>query len=139
MSQTTASTFERSLAAGGILLGIAGSLAVWYFNPSTARFFPICPLYALTGLSCPGCGLTRGFHALFHGDIGTALHFNVLLPFYILIFAYVFVSLLLIVWRGRGLSFRLFTPATVYGFLTLSLLFGVLRNLPFYPFTFFSL
>lgn len=132
------STFERVLAAAGILAGSAGAFVVGYFNPSTSNFFPVCPLFTITGLNCPGCGLTRGFHALFHGDILTALQFNLLLPVYLLVFIYIGITLLLIASRGRGLSNKLFTPVSIYGFFIASLVFGVLRNLPFYPFTIFS-
>ena len=39
---------------------------------------PSCPLYAVSGLYCPGCGTLRCLHALTHGDLGAALGFNVL-------------------------------------------------------------
>lgn len=138
MKQEKHSTFERVLAAAGILAGSAGAFVVGYFNPSTSNFFPVCPLFAITGLNCPGCGLTRGFHALFHGDFLTALQFNLFLPVYLLVFFYIGITLFLIVSRGRGLSGKIFTPVSIYGFFIASLVFGVLRNLPFYPFTIFS-
>jgi hypothetical protein len=133
--KNSASTIERILAGVGILAVGAGAFVVAYFNPTTAGFFPVCPLYSLTGINCPGCGLTRGFHALFHGDVLTALHFNALLPIYAFIIGFMFVSMFLIVVRGRGLSWRIFPPSAMYGFLVLSLVFFVFRNLPFYPFT----
>ncbi|MFT7838757.1 DUF2752 domain-containing protein [Saccharothrix sp. BKS2] len=37
---------------------------------------PPCPLYALTGIQCPACGSTRMVHALLHGDLVAAWHFN---------------------------------------------------------------
>ena len=40
---------------------------------------PPCPLRALTGLYCPGCGSTRTLHALLHGDLATAMAMNPLL------------------------------------------------------------
>ncbi len=128
------STVERALAGAGILAITTGAVAVGYFNPAATKFFPACPFHALTGLDCPGCGLTRGVHALFQGDIWTALHFNALLPVYLLVFLYLFASLGLILIRGRGLKFRLFSPRVLYGFLALTLVFSVVRNLPFYPF-----
>jgi len=131
----SASAIERVFAGAGILTVGAGTFVVGYFNPTTAGFFPVCPLYSLTGIHCPGCGLTRGFHALFHGDVLTALHFNALLPVFALVFGFLFVSLVLIAVRGRGLSWRIFPPASLYGFLILAAAFFVLRNLPFYPFT----
>lgn len=129
---------ERVLAGLVILAGLAGILLVRFYNPGTNAFFPDCPLRELSGLNCPGCGLTRGFHALFHGDVLAALQFNLLLPLYLLFFGYLFVSLALVVGRGRGLSFKVFTPITVYGFVIVSLIFAVLRNLPVYPFNLFA-
>jgi hypothetical protein len=128
------SIVERILAGVGILTATTGVVAVTYFNPATTGFFPVCPFHALTGLNCPGCGLTRGFHAVSHGDVLSALHFNALIPFYFLFFLYLFVSLALILFRGRGLKFRTFSPRVIYGFLALTLVFSVVRNLPFYPF-----
>jgi hypothetical protein len=132
---TKFSVTERVFAGAGILTIGAGASLVAYFNPTTAGFFPVCPLYSLTGSHCQGCGLTRGFHALFHGDVITALHYNALLPVFAFLFAFIFISLILIVWRGRGLSWRIFPPSAMYGFLVLAAAFFVLRNLPFYPFT----
>ncbi len=129
------SVIERILAGAGILAAAAGAFVVVYFNPVTAGFFPVCPLHALTGLNCPGCGLTRGFHALFHGDVLGALHFNALLPVYLLIFVYLFVSMLSVAARGRGLSFNIFRPNLIWSFLIIALVFGVVRNFPVYPFT----
>ena len=138
-SNTKFSNTERVLAAAGILAATTGVFVVNYFNPTTAGFFPVCPLYATTGLSCPGCGLTRGFHALFHGDILDALHFNALLPVYLFIGIYLYVALGLIVVRGRGLPFNIFKPYLLWGFLIVSLCFGIVRNLPFFPFTLLAL
>ncbi len=126
---------ERLFAGAGILIVGAGAFIVGHFNPTTAGFFPVCPLYYLTGIHCPGCGLTRGFHALFHGDVLTALHFNALLPIYAFVFGFLVVSMFLIAVRGRGLSWKIFPSSAMYGFLVLAAAFFVLRNLPFYPFT----
>jgi hypothetical protein len=135
LSNQKSSTFERVIAVSGIAVIGAGAFVVGYFNPTTAGFFPVCPLHALTGLNCPGCGLTRGFHALFNGDVLTALHFNAMLPIYAFVLLYLLASMILIVVRGRGLSWLIFPPAALYGFLFVVAAFFILRNLPFYPFT----
>jgi hypothetical protein len=125
---------HRVAAAAGVV-GMAGGFgAVAYFDPVNAGFFPVCPLYTLTGFACPGCGLTRAFHSLFHGDVLQALDHNALLPVFAFVIGYFFVSLTLSAVRGRGLSFRIFHPKLVFVFLVVGLVFGVVRNIPTYPF-----
>ena len=126
---------QRISAAASIVAMIGGAVVVWYFNPSNVNFLPVCPLYSMTGIACPGCGLTRGFHALFHGDVLTALDYNALLPFYALIFSYFFASLVFVVFKGRGLSINIFRPKLIWSFLAISLVFAIVRNLPVYPFS----
>ena len=130
-----ASHTERAFAGVAAAAMAAGAAAVWYFDPTKTGLFPVCPLYSMTGFACPGCGLTRGFHALLHGDILTALDFNAMLPFFGLLIGFGFVSLVFFVLRGRKMSLNLLHPTGLYVFLVVLLVFGVTRNLPWYPFT----
>lgn len=124
------------MAAGLAAAGVAvGSAVVALNDPSRATFFPVCPLLQFTGFACPGCGLTRGFHALFHGDVVTALDFNLLLPIWAVLFAWIFVSLVLTAISGRGLKMPAMSGRTVWIVASVLLTFGVLRNLPWHPFT----
>ncbi len=41
---------------------------------------PVCPMAALTGRPCPGCGLTRATLALLHGHLVEGLRFHPLAP-----------------------------------------------------------
>ena len=127
---------ERVLAAAGAGAIVTGAGVVGYFNPTKVGFYPVCPLYALTGFACPGCGLTRGFHALFHGDVVTAIDHNALLPFFAVLVGFGFIALVYFAIRGRRFPVNLLHPKALYGFLFLLLAFGVTRNLPWYPFTF---
>ena len=133
--KSLSSTLERALALACLAGMSALAFVVWFFNPSTAGFFPVCPLLSLTGLACPGCGMTRGLHALVHGELLTALDYNLLLPGILFFFGYLFVSLFLTTLRGRGLDFKIFNEKVLWGFFSFALLFTVLRNLPFYPFS----
>lgn len=130
-----ASVTQRTIAAAGVTAMTGGAAFVAYFDPSKAGFFPVCPLFALTGLACPGCGMTRGFHSLFHGDIISAIDFNALVPVWAVIFGYVFVSLALMAVRGKGLPIWPTNPRFLWAFMIVLLTFGVLRNIPLYPFT----
>ncbi|MGI8812387.1 MAG: DUF2752 domain-containing protein [Pyrinomonadaceae bacterium] len=125
----------RSLAAAGVAVCVAGAAAVWYFDPSSSNFFPVCPLYSLTGYACPGCGLTRGFHALFHGDILTALDYNALIPMFAGFLGYLFLSMFLVAVRGRGLTMGKMNGPLLWMVFGLLLVFGVARNIPAYPFS----
>lgn len=125
----------RAFAGLGAAAMIGGGAAVWYFDPARANFFPACPLYTTTGFACPGCGMTRGFHALFHGDVVTALDFNALIPIALLFFGYIFFSLISVTVRGRGLLLGNWNLVLLWGTFGLLVVFGILRNLPYYPFT----
>jgi hypothetical protein len=123
------------MAAAGLAAVTFGSAIVWYFDPSRFNLFPVCPLYTYTGFACPGCGLTRGFHALFHGDVLTALDLNALIPLWVVVFGFVVVSLFSLAARGKALVRLERVPGFVSALLVLLVVFGVVRNLPFYPFT----
>lgn len=126
---------ERTFAAAGVLATTAGATFIWYFNPSNVNFLPVCPLYSMTGFACPGCGLTRGFHALFHGDFLTALDYNALIPGFAVVLGFLFLSMLSVTVRGRGFGISMLSPKLLTGVLVVLLVFGVVRNLPMYPFS----
>ena len=113
------------------LLGIAG--AVFFLNPATHQFYPVCQFHRLTGLNCPGCGMTRALYALLHGELAAALRDNAL---------FVFVLGALAIrsgWFGannlRGRATGEFFPAKwLWPLLAVALVFTVLRNLPAFAF-----
>ena len=70
----------RLAALAGALLLPFGIAALFFLDPVETPFFPRCPLHALTGLQCPGCGTARALHAALHGRFAEALRFNAALP-----------------------------------------------------------
>ena len=54
-----------------MILLVFGILVVFIFDVN-------CVFKSITGLPCPGCGLTRGFRSLFSGHIIDAFNYNVL-------------------------------------------------------------
>ena len=73
--------------AGIICLLLSGVFAASALLPlpasSTGRIAhlpSVCLFYHLTGLPCPGCGLTRSFVCLGHGHLRDSLHWHPLGP-----------------------------------------------------------
>ncbi len=64
------------IVLGAVALGVGA--VIFFFNPTTHAFYPVCKFHQLTGLNCPGCGATRAFYALLHGNFSTALRDNAL-------------------------------------------------------------
>ena len=58
---------------------IFGGIILYNLNPTQYWFMPQCPFKQITGLSCPGCGIQRAIHALMHGEIKDAIHYNLFL------------------------------------------------------------
>ena len=54
----------------------AATLVVALVDPNERGHYPLCPILALTGFYCPGCGGLRAVHALAHGDLAAALGLN---------------------------------------------------------------
>jgi len=120
-------TAFAAIVLGATVLG-AGAV-VFFFNPSTHGFYPVCLFHKLTDWNCPGCGGTRSVYALLHGNFQVALKDNAL-----------FVVLLAAA-GARGIWFAAkifrrqpagqFLPAkTLWAVLAIATVFTVLRNLP---------
>lgn len=64
---------KRLLPAAGALVLLA---ALSVFDPAETALFPPCLIRLYTGVSCPGCGATRAFHALLHLRLEEAWRLN---------------------------------------------------------------
>ena len=75
-------------------------LASVVFKPGAAGpsddYFTVCGFKNMTGLPCPGCGLTHSFCALGKGDLPSAFAFNALGPLLFLALAVTWVRALLV-------------------------------------------
>ncbi|MFG2457319.1 DUF2752 domain-containing protein [Streptomyces sp. NPDC048523] len=116
---------------GGILAAVAGAFAyVGTVDPNQPGHYPVCPLYRITGLYCPGCGGLRSAHAFVHGDFLAALQANAPAVLGYLAFAVLWTVWVVRTARGRPLKLGL-GPVHLWTAGTLLLVFTVVRNLPF--------
>jgi hypothetical protein len=136
----TAATIERTGRRPWLLplgVALAGGAALGYValrDPSTQRGFLPCPFHEATGLWCPGCGMTRAVHALSHGDIGTALGFNLFVPVVVAVATYAWLAWFLPAVGGPALPKPATVPKAAWIVLgALVLVFAVARNLPVEP------
>jgi hypothetical protein len=102
----------------------AGLLLLFCLDPATAGVFPPCPFHALTGWFCPGCGSLRAIHALTRGHLQAAIAFNPLMVLSLPVLALL-----------RLRTAWLYSPRIAWTAATLLVSYGILRNLPFWPFS----
>ena len=108
-----------------ILTGIGALYAL--FVHFTGFGIP-CPIYAITGLQCPGCGISRMFLALLHLDFSAAFHYNpvvlCLLPLMVLVGVR---KIYLYIRYGKRKD--RFSDILIWVMVFALVLFGVLRNI----------
>ncbi|HEX4486639.1 MAG TPA: DUF2752 domain-containing protein [Terriglobales bacterium] len=125
---------SRTILWAGLSTAALVLVALSLFDPATAGFFPPCPLHALTGWYCPGCGSLRALHQLLRGNLSSAFAFNpfavVALPFLL----YGVASQISLQVRGRGLPAFFIPGGWIWTMAGTIVVFGILRNLPFAPF-----
>ncbi len=93
-----------------------------------------CPLHALTGLYCPGCGVTRMCLSLLRFDFAGAARANLAV---LVLSPVMFVLLIWYLVQYIKFGKRNLTRAqaiVVWTLVALLLLFGILRNLPYFTF-----
>lgn len=107
------------------VLGLGIAYTIWI--TVTGIFIP-CPFYTLTGLKCPGCGISHCLLALMRFDVETAFAENglvvVLLPFAA---AYGVYRAWRYIKKGKT-DFAVWEAVVLSLVLIAAIVFGVLRN-----------
>lgn len=89
-----------------------------------------CLFHMLTGLDCPGCGMSRAMGALAHLDVRAAFRYNLLWPLYGAYAVWVYLSAALPYVRCGSLQGKSRAAWVDWVVLAIVLLYGVFRNLP---------
>ncbi|MEV8523555.1 DUF2752 domain-containing protein [Streptomyces sp. NPDC052000] len=114
----------------GTLGAVAAAFAyVGAVDPNHPGHYPVCPLFRLTGVYCPGCGGLRSAHDFITGHFAAAVHANALA-----VAGYALFVALWIVWAvrsARGLPFKIALGDRQWWLIgSVVLIFSVVRNLP---------
>ncbi|MBX9626571.1 MAG: DUF2752 domain-containing protein [Gemmataceae bacterium] len=132
---------RRAVVRGALLVfGAVGAAAGVYLlatvPPTADSYYPRCQLHALTGLHCPGCGTTRALHAALTGRPLQALAYNALIVAVLPVVGWAFARSLR-AWAGNrpARPFSRRTDRWIWVLTGVMVVFGVARNLPWFPFT----
>lgn len=128
-------------------VGVAATLAaaagfVLRFDPTDRVADPTgpCLWHAVTGINGPGCGGTRMFYYLLHGDLVQAARHHLAALIAVPFVAYLGVRWAVAVWFGRELPALRLSPRVYGAYIVAFLLYTtVLRNLPWPPFAWFDI
>ena len=109
------------------------TVALHVRDPHSTGSWGICPLFAATGIYCPGCGGLRAVNDLTNADVLGAASSNLLFVASVPLIVFLWVRWFRRSWRGdpavpgRDRSQYLLASVVV----ALLLVFTVVRNLPF--------
>lgn len=90
-----------------------------------------CVFYEITGLYCPGCGITRSILSLIDGNIYQAFRYNPII--FIDIPLIIIASIIDFIYKDNK-KVKKVTNAIYIMLLIITLVFGVLRNIPYFSF-----
>lgn len=121
----------RSLIAPASMAAAACAAAavVVVVDPNEPGHYPTCPVLALTGFYCTGCGVLRAARALLQLDVATAWQMNPLLLVLAPVIIGSWVAWVIRAWTGRPRRW-LAPPWAVTTMLAVVVLFTVGRNVP---------
>lgn len=116
-----------------LLILLAGSLFLYYHSPKGGLMLA-CPIQALTGYHCPGCGAGRACYAILHRQWYQAFRYNpllvILLPWIILY--YTICGVQWVVYGRERLSIHIPERIPLIIFIVL-IIYGIVRNIEVYP------
>ncbi len=123
----------------GLVVTVAAVLLLLYlltYDPQGPQIqTPPCLFRTMTGFFCPGCGTRSALIQLAQGNLYAAFRLNPLAVLTVPLGIYFVISQAHIAFTGRSLPRLFLPPFWIWALFILIVLYGVARNLPFYPFT----
>ena len=110
---------------------IALILFIIYSVLTTEFFGSACPFFLLFGIPCPGCGMTRAYLALFHGDIVQAFSMHPL--FWVLPLALIFGAYSKVVYNKSSKKSRVLEAIMIILCIVFVVAY-IVRMISFYPY-----
>lgn len=133
LRQPVPATRGRRLRAPLVTIGALGvtTVALHLRDPHVSGSWGLCPLFATTGIYCPGCGGLRAVHDLTNGDLLGAAQSNLLFVLALPVILWALVAWVRSAWTGRRAGPGWFSSSRFYvGLVALMGVFMLVRNLP---------
>lgn len=126
---------KRIFKCLSILFLIIIIFLIYFFLSKRFHFYIPCLFHSFTGFYCPGCGITRCIFSLLVGDFKQAFFYNMLvciyIPFFLVYFLY---KIYIYIFDKKDKIFTRIPKWFLYFLLFITILFGILRNIPFFSF-----
>jgi len=113
-------------------------LCISFFSiPGESKLYLPCYIRSITGFLCPICGSSRSLHALVHGNFLFAIRSNVFLVITICTgFLFYITTFVEKVFKKKvtvKISYKCGYIITV-----ILMVYGIIRNIPYFPFTYLT-
>jgi len=133
VAEPVAGTRAQRLRAPLVTIGaLATATAALHFrDPHVSGSWGLCPLFATTGIYCPGCGGLRAVNDLTNGDLVGAAHSNLLFVLALPLIAWGLLGWVRGAWTGdQRVPGWLGRSGFYVGLVLLMGVFMVVRNVP---------
>lgn len=111
------------------------TIFLFYYLNKNYNVSLFCLIYEVTGLYCPGCGMTRAVISLLNLDFYQAFRYNIFAIFLLpLLTVYFFSEVYCWIFEKENILFSKI-PEWFWVFIFISMIiFGILRNFPIFSF-----
>lgn len=121
---------RKTILKIAMVIALAITITLLYlYDPTTSAYSYHCPIKALTGFDCPGCGGQRAAHALLHLRFNEAVAYN---PFLVVAALYLFAVVALQFLKGPRVEKArrfVFSQTMVWIYLALMIAWTIVRNI----------